>query len=357
MHPPRTYETLNGLRGIAALVVVMYHYGGPFAVVISSHAILAVDLFFAISGVIMAHVYEARLREGLSVGRFMLARFVRLYPLYIAGTVIAVLTIAGALIGRDPSFGYSAGSLFAEAVPAAFMMPAYGGATTYLYPLNVPAWSLFYELLANLAFAAAAPRLTTERLSWLTALFAAYLIGLGFAGVNLAWGWTWIGMPVALGRVGFSFTAGLLLYRLHRQSSAPVPTISPVTALAVTGALILAPDALGIPYTLAAILFFFPAIIWIGLHNEPVRTARIFALLGAISYPLYTLHVPIMIAAKTLLYRMFGVSTGRAGLAGVLIATILVAVLAWAADRWFDVPVRGWLARATRRRRDARVMS
>jgi peptidoglycan/LPS O-acetylase OafA/YrhL len=351
MHrPERTYETLNGLRGVAALVVVMYHYGGPFAIAISSHAILAVDLFFAISGVIMAHVYEQRLRAGLSVGRFMLNRLIRLYPLYMAGTLVLALMSLGPLLGHAASTGRTPAGLAATFAWAALMMPTPGDATAYLYPLNFPAWSLFYELLANLAFAVAAPRLTTRALIWVTGLFAAYLVALGIGGADLASGWTWNGVPVALGRVGFSFTAGLLLYRLHRAPAAWAPRISPVTVMIVTAAMMLAPETLGTGYTLASILFVFPAIVWIGLHNEPGRSARIAAWLGVISYPLYTLHVPLMVAVKTGLYEIFGVATGNAGLAGVLASTMIMAVAGWGADRWYDRPVRRWLTGATRRR-------
>src|ERR1700744_1410613 len=87
------------MRGIAALSVMSYHYkdhvevfGGlkPF----DGGGWTAVDLFFVLSGFVLAYTYEPRFKAGLTLGHFMQLRLIRLYPLYAMGTLVAVATQA-----------------------------------------------------------------------------------------------------------------------------------------------------------------------------------------------------------------------------------------------------------------------
>ncbi len=84
------FTVLDGLRGVAALCVVQTHTQDLLLGDTLPTAYLAVDLFFLLSGFVLAHAYEERLRQGMTLHRFMLARLVRLYPLYLAGIAIAV---------------------------------------------------------------------------------------------------------------------------------------------------------------------------------------------------------------------------------------------------------------------------
>lgn len=90
----RTFDTLDGLRGTAAIVVLLLHVASaetPDLPVFGS-AYLAVDLFFLLSGFVIGHAYEARLSDGLTFGKFLKIRLVRLYPLYVLGLALAVAT-------------------------------------------------------------------------------------------------------------------------------------------------------------------------------------------------------------------------------------------------------------------------
>jgi len=90
------FEALDGLRGVAALSVVAAHVYFLFGYAFPSID-LAVDFFFALSGFVLAHAYGERLRGGMGAGRFMLLRLIRLYPLYILGTTIGLMCLAGGL--------------------------------------------------------------------------------------------------------------------------------------------------------------------------------------------------------------------------------------------------------------------
>ncbi|MGE0829924.1 MAG: acyltransferase family protein, partial [Hyphomonadaceae bacterium] len=148
------FLALDGLRGIAAVAVLLRHFGSAAGPVRLPESYLAVDLFFLLSGFVLAHAYEQRLRAGMSFWDFLKARFIRLYPLYFLGTAIGA---AGAfwLASRNwghAEFGEMLGSL---SFNLAFLPSAFHEHNPF--PYNGPAWSLFYEMLASVIFALAAP--------------------------------------------------------------------------------------------------------------------------------------------------------------------------------------------------------
>ena len=85
----KVFRLLDGLRGIAALVVVLLHIPQFIKDDTFPEGYLAVDLFFVISGVVIRQAYEHRLESELSVWRFAWLRIVRLYPLYMLGAMIS----------------------------------------------------------------------------------------------------------------------------------------------------------------------------------------------------------------------------------------------------------------------------
>jgi peptidoglycan/LPS O-acetylase OafA/YrhL len=73
---------LDGLRGLCALLIVFFHFH-MVGDGLHNHAYLAVDVYFLLSGFVVASAYEARLKSGAGVGWFFGVRMARLYPLYI----------------------------------------------------------------------------------------------------------------------------------------------------------------------------------------------------------------------------------------------------------------------------------
>jgi peptidoglycan/LPS O-acetylase OafA/YrhL len=220
MHPRSAdrifFHSLDGIRAIAALMVVLLHTAPLFGIARPQEGYLAVDLFFVLSGVVICHTYEQRLLNGMTARRFAWVRAVRLYPLYIAGTVLGA---AGIL-----AFGGERGSpgLAVLAPLALVVMPYLGTAAGAYFPLNIPAWSLILEFVVNLFYAGIVRRLDRRRLVTLMALSFLGLVicvrlirphsaELGWKSMN--WHGVDLGMIGGVFRVGYSFFAGVLIYR------------------------------------------------------------------------------------------------------------------------------------------------
>jgi peptidoglycan/LPS O-acetylase OafA/YrhL len=148
--PKVFFTTLDGIRGLAALLVVVRHTGALVDPLSFQESYLAVDVFFVLSGVVLSQAYEARLQAGLGALRFAWIRLVRIYPLYFLGGLISVVTI---LAGIDAPA--RAGHLATYALLGLFMLPNPGLGSVYVYPLINPSWSLFMELAVNVFYAAA----------------------------------------------------------------------------------------------------------------------------------------------------------------------------------------------------------
>ncbi|WP_206995087.1 acyltransferase family protein [Trinickia mobilis] len=101
-------SSLEGVRGAAAFVVMLYHAGVPFPTAIR-HGYLAVDLFFVLSGFVICSAYGASLSSGAQIGTFVVRRFGRLWPVHIATTIlfyavanVVTMLSTGTLAGLPP---------------------------------------------------------------------------------------------------------------------------------------------------------------------------------------------------------------------------------------------------------------
>ena len=177
---------LDGARGFAALAVMLKHFG--FA---SADASYCVDFFFVLSGFVLSRRYESDLMASMSPLRFMRERLSKLGPLYLIGT--ALVFLAYVPVGITPDVVGAAGA-------AAFMVPYLGTGSPYLFPLNPPAWSLFFELVVNLLYVLNVRRLNDR------ALIASIAIGLSLAAVDTH-------LTNGFGRAMAGFAFGALLYR------------------------------------------------------------------------------------------------------------------------------------------------
>ena len=79
------FLTLDALRGVGAIAVMAGHAGIVLGAYMPPFMYLAVDMFFVLSGFVLAHAYDRKFAEGLSVGAFLKARIARLYPIYLSG--------------------------------------------------------------------------------------------------------------------------------------------------------------------------------------------------------------------------------------------------------------------------------
>ena len=171
------FDTLDGLRGIAAIMVMLFHAGDRLPVR-AVGGYLAVDLFFALSGFVIALAYEDRLRQGFPFSRFLIVRLIRSYPMYLVGMLVGAW-----LYWFDPIH--------------LAMLPSFTSPDK-LYPVNAPMWSLILELVVNLAYAAVVPVLGNRALAAILlasgAVFAKGVIDHGGADLGAFWSGAFMGL-------------------------------------------------------------------------------------------------------------------------------------------------------------------
>ena len=347
----RGYPALDGLRGLAAIIVVYYHVTGVatgFRGGIFSHGYLAVDLFFALSGFVLFHAYDDRFRQGLSVGAFLWLRLIRLYPLYAVGLSIG-LAANGLILLIDPAQGITGGHLLSSIATGLVLLPSLPP-TGDLFPLNGPCWTLMLELMANILMAILWRRISVRTMVVLCATLAVILTVYVTAHGDVAAGDKWSNLLFGLVRCAFSFSIGILVRLLsggRATGTALGNLMLGLLCLALAALLICSPPArYAGPYDLAFILIASPLFILLGSRIAPTgSTARLCTLSGGTSYALYVTHCP-MIGVVLLWSYTTGTLVYRDHL--LLFAsgyTLVFAVLAYALDRLYDIPVRRWLGR------------
>jgi len=313
-------------------------------------AYLAVDVFFVLSGFVIAYAYQHRLDSGMPVRRYFLARLVRLYPLYIFATLLGAAWIAQGLLrqGSIEALGPWALAL----AGAALFLPDPLGARA-LFPLNEPAWSLFFELLVNLLYGALAVRLSNRILGALI-LAGAALLGFAIAQMGtLNVGFDWDNAAWGSGRALFSFFVGVGVFRCrqrHRLTAVPIWLVS----LVLLASFVPSPGRQPWFYDLACIVVLYPLLVWTAADASAGRAMiGLSRRLGYLSYPLYALHWPLGLILASLARHGIGVTTQASPILAPLVHFGAVIGVAWLVARSFDTPVRARLKRRYRLSADA----
>jgi peptidoglycan/LPS O-acetylase OafA/YrhL len=347
------FVVLDGLRGVAAVCVAVYHgtfiFGGK---PLFAEAYLAVDFFFLLSGVVIARAYEERLRAGRTRD-YLVSRAIRLYPLIIVGATLGAAFYATSAQARAFVSQGTVAALYALAVLSLPVLkenvfpPSHG-----ITPLNIPSWSLFFELFVNAGYGLIAKHLLTGRLALLVlASFCAECIGVyHFRGANFGFHISefWWGFP----RVIFPFFAGVLLHRLmtvERLRGWFLPPSVLALLLMLTFA-IATPNhpTLNAAADLADIALIYPAIIVLAMRARVHRwEGAVLLWLGALSYPLYIVHHPLFLWMDRLL-RGHGLQAAAPAYVWIFAAIIISGGFAAAIYHAYDIPVRAWLTRLAR---------
>ncbi|PBC05180.1 acyltransferase [Mesorhizobium sp. WSM3860] len=356
--PRHVYLNLDAIRGVAAISVMLYHFS-PFLadgkVLPSSY--LAVDLFFLLSGFVIAHAYDRKIENGMGFGTFLAIRLIRLYPLYLAGTLLGCfyLLIKNRLI---PTEYMALSEIGTQLTTGMLFIPLVGDVYHTIFPLNPASWSLFFELIINIAYAAVFFLLSRRVLTTLVVVSLVLLIVASALAGTLDFGMTGKTIISGLPRVSFSFFLGVLLCRsmvryqdglgfLRRGwwVEAAILLTLIVFAIAPTGA------AGRVAYDLASIAVVFPLMVVTGaVAPTAPRLARFYGWLGRISYPIYIIHTPML---------MIIAGAGKAASVdpfahhpwfGIVMAASVI-VIADIATRIYDEPVRRFLQRQMQRSR------
>ena len=331
------FESLDGVRGFAALIVVLLHADDYLGREVVHHAYLMVDLFFLMSGFVLSAAYGERLAGGGMGFWFLRVRFGRLFPLAFIGLLIgAVVDVALQHAAHPPA----APPMLVTLTLTALFLPWLGGGM--VAPDNPPAWSLILEIWGNAAYAWAAPYLTNRRLAAVVGLGAAALLATVVHFGDLSVGFEAHNFAGGLARVLFSFPAGILIHRLWASGRLAYSSAQPPMLLipATVGLVAVAPKS-GI-FDLAAVVAIFPLLLLFAVNSPAVGRLRdVFVGMGRLSYPLYAIHLPVMLLCAMLtpphasFLTQLGLITG---------AVLLSIAISWAAERWVDRPVRAWIA-------------
>ncbi|MEP7222968.1 MAG: acyltransferase [Novosphingobium sp.] len=282
---------LDALRGIAALCVVFLHASALYPQLphYSGKAYLAVDFFFMLSGFVMARTYEGRLAKGYLGAQFFFARYRRLWPTMVVGGLLFLPFLHEA--APEPGLYYKLVVLNLLLLPAL--------TSREIFPLNVPAWSVFYELVANLLHGYVLWRLPVR---WLGGMCIVALMGVAVASYDVGSMDIGSGKGELLGgisRVLFSYGMGIIIWRcwgerrLHAAWGIAALLAMPVL-FAVPGEWLLGYW----PYDLAVEAVCCPLILIGGLSvlrspgDGPGKWAARWA--GELSFPLYAIHFPLL---------------------------------------------------------------
>lgn len=361
--PPKLhYEILDGLRGVAAVLVVIFHTfepwdGGNRFRQIINHGYMAVDFFFLLSGFVVAYAYDDRWAR-MSQWGFYKRRLIRLQPMVIMGSIIGAALF---YLQKGPSFPLIAVTpvwkmllvmlLGCTLLPLPYQFDIRGWYE--MHPLDGPAWSLWFEYIANILYATVFRRLSNRVLGVLTFLagcfLAQYLLFGPRGDVIGGWATDATQQHVGFARLLYPFLAGMLLMRVGKRIQVKHAFLLCSLLLIVSFALprFGGPQHLWVngAYELVCIVAVFPLIVAMGAGDNVTTgpALRVCKFLGVLSYPLYITHYPLIY-----LYTMWvadkHISVQQGILYGVLLLLTAIGI-AYACLKLFDEPVRAWLSR------------
>lgn len=353
------YDLLDGLRGVAAITVVWFHIFEAFATSHLdqriNHGYLAVDFFFILSGFVIGYAYDDRWGK-MKTKDFIKRRVIRLHPMVVMGAIIgAVMFYWQGCPVWDVS-KVTIGALFMATFINALLLPATPGTEIRglgeMYPLNGPGWSLFFEYIGNILYALFIHKFSTRALAVLVFLagcgLAIFAIGGPYGDICAGFSLTGTEFTTGSLRLLFSFSAGLLLFRIFKPVKVKgafwICSLSIIALLSVPrlgGAEYLWMNGV---YDTVCFAVFFPFLVYLGASGKTTDkyTTRICKFLGDISYPLYMVHYPFIYLYYAWVKN--GNLTFQESFPGALGVVIGSIVLAYGCLKFYDIPVRKYLA-------------
>ena len=341
------FEILDGLRGIAALAVVIFHFMEmaitDYSKNFIAHGFLAVDFFFCLSGFVIAYAYDDRVAK-MGNKEFFISRLIRLHPLVVFGAVLGLLSFLFDPFGGHPEV-FSAGKIILIFLASILLIPypVIAERSFNLFGFNAPAWSLFWEYVANILYAFVLHKLSRKALLVLTILSGVALCIVCYrAGGSLMGGWGKDNFWDGFARISYSFLAGMLVYRSNWiiKSRLGFPGLCVLLALAFIMPFNEGWNGFTEPFV---VIFYFPLLIALGAGatlSPGFKSICIFS--GKISYPLYMTHYAVIWMFLNY-YNTY--KPGTTQLTFIIITgTLLLIGIAYLVMRLYDIPVRKYLS-------------
>ena len=371
------YEILDGLRGVAALMVVLFHifetYSKGPAYQIINHGYLAVDFFFVLSGFVVGYAYDDRWDKMTTWG-FFKRRLTRLHPMVIAGTLVgaALFFFAGNAFPQTQQVELwkfllcLVMGLLILPCPNSLDIRGWGELNSF----NGPVWTLTLEYIGNILYAFVLRRLPRMALAVLAVICAFFTLD-----VTLGWnvfglfeaphytvigGWSLTPDQIYIGftRLLYPFLCGLLISRiLPARRTADNPSGSPIhlkggfwwcgLAIVVLLAMPNIGGKMGVAdglFQAACILVLFPLIVLAGAGSKTTdrRSTAVCKWLGDISYPIYITHYPLIYMQMDWVSQHPDAPLWQHIAVGASVVLMAI-LLAWGLLKAYDLPVREWL--------------
>ena len=362
------YDLLDGLRGVAALMVIWYHVFEGFAFASNSaietlnHGYLAVDFFFILSGFVIGYAYDDRWGKSLTMKDFFKRRLIRLHPMVIMGAVLGAITfcIQGSVQWDGTHVAIS--MIMLSLLCTIFFIPAMPGVgyevrgNGEMFPLNGPCWSLFFEYIGNILYALFIRRLSNKALTVFVVLLGVALAAFAVFNVstygNIGVGWTLDGVNFLGGslRMLFPFSLGMLMSRNFKPMKVRgafwICTVALIALFAVPYLEGMEPLCMNGVYEAFCVIVAFPIILWIGASGTTtdVQSTKICKFLGDISYPVYVIHYPLMYLFYAWLIENQLYTLGETWHVALCVF-ILSIILAYLCLKLYDEPIRKYLAK------------
>jgi peptidoglycan/LPS O-acetylase OafA/YrhL len=314
------YEILDGMRGVAAILVMLFHYNIQYGYRIFYNVFTAVDFFFILSGFVILHSYGAKLNSHMSYREFMIRRIARLFPLSALGVLIglpALLTMS--YLGQTD---YTNIEIVAVAIGNMFFIPALNSnwfildgtqISGQIFPTNGPMWSIFFELVISFTFiflyrlsnsSIAKICATSFALLFMFSIWNGHVVGNRIFDFDS--GWNSSNFMGGLPRVVFGFTCGMLIYRVTKnsvfQKLTALPSLPPTVIYSLLVTILIFPFYIKGLYSLVEIGIFAPLLVLLGSKSTSASSSMIkfSELLGRMSFPIYCFHYPILTSLKSI---------------------------------------------------------
>ena len=362
------YHLLDGLRGVAALMVIWYHvfegyaFAGGTTIDTFNHGYLAVDFFFILSGFVIGYAYDDRWGKNFTMKDFIKRRLIRLHPMVIMGAVVGAITfyIQGSVQWDGTHIGIS--MVMLSLLCTIFFIPAMPGVgyevrgNGEMFPLNGPCWSLFFEYIGNILYALFIRRLSNKALTIVVVLLGVALASFAIFNVsgygNIGVGWTLDGVNFIGGllRMLFPFSMGMLLSRnfkpMKLRGAFWICTLVMIALFAVPyleGTESICTNGI---YEAFCIIIAFPILLWIGASGTSTdkKSTQICKFLGDISYPIYVIHYPFMYLFYAWLIKNQLFTLGETWQVALCVYAWNI-LFAYLCLKLYDEPVRKYLAK------------